>query len=363
MKNINKSVNSKELQKHICQLGHFIKRYVNGQFDKEYDFVNPCGFDHIINSSVFPVDGEYKQALIDENAITIIMNNGDIVEYVKSKRSYYTKEEILKTAEELFCGKELMLEEHHTKMNGKDEKIVYVISYDEAIKKIENAFNCGRMRVKKKDFTVNLEHEEIASIAFLSNPMEQGIIYCYNKIFVRTISVRKTVQNKIIQSNKFRSHMQVHEKDFIIPYQNIIQYASYKGYFNDINERFVDMVVEFPFNIGYSLLCETTVQDTIVYAKRKNREIYSRFTLDGEKKLTNKCVFVLNRSNQKSDEYYLITMFPGEYLVKEPQDKNIKDELERQRMLEFWRSHALVFNPKDVDLETATYSCPYDLGA
>jgi len=32
-------------------------------------------------------------------------------------------------------------------------------------------------------------------------------------------------------------------------------------------------------------------------------------------------------------------------------------------MLEFWRNHALVFNPKDVDLETATYSCPYDLGA
>ena len=157
--------------------------------------------------------------------------------------------------------------------------------------------------------------------------------------------------------------MQVHEKDFIIPYQNIIQYASYKGYFNDINERFIDMVVEFPFNIGYSLLCETTAQDNIVYAKRKNREIYSRFTLDGEKKLTNKCVFILNRSNQKPNEYYLITMFPGEYLVKEPQDKNIKDELERQRMLEFWRNHALVFNPKDVDLETATYSCPYNLGA
>lgn len=56
-------------------------------------------------------------------------------------------------------------------------------------------------------------------------------------------------------------------------------------------------------------------------------------------------------------------MFPGEYLIKEPEDRNIKDELERQKMLEFWRKHALVFNPKDIDLETVAYSCPYNLGA
>ena len=68
--------------------------------------------------------------------------------------------------------------------------------------------------------------------------------------------------------------MQVHDKDFIIPYQNIIQYASYKGYFNGINERFVDMVVEFPFNIGYSLLCETTAQ-ILLYMQRERTERYT----------------------------------------------------------------------------------------
>lgn len=356
------SLNSIELERHICQLGDFVKRYVNGQFEEEYYVGNWCNYDHLDNSKVFPDDGEYNQVAIGENTITIIMDNGCIFEYVKSKRCYYTEEEILKIADELFNGKELMLEEYRIR-NGKKEKEVYPISYDEVIKLIKNAFYCGISRAGRRDFIVNLEEGDSLSIEFFVNRKEQNAICLYNRIFVQSLTKRKVTYNKIIQSNKFRSHMQVHEKDFIIPYQNVIQYASYKGYFNDINDRFIDMVVEFPFNIGYSLLCETTAQDTIVYAKRKNREIYSRFTLDGKKKLTNKCVFVLNRSNQKPDEYYFITMFPGEYLVKEPQDKNIKDELERQRMLEFWRNHALVFNPKDVDLETATYSCPYDLGA
>jgi len=361
MNNKNKLINSKQLQSKIFKLGQFVKRYVNGIFDEEYDLVNPCAFDYVIHSTLFPLEGEYKQVVIKEDTIVIIMNNGDIVELVKSNREYFCKELITIIAKEVFLGKTLLLEAQHLGNNGSIESKVNPITYDEAIQKIENSFKYGNMRIREKDFCVNIAGENLVSIEFTT--LEANVLSCNNKIYVSNDSEEKSFQPKIIQSNKFRSHMQVHEKDFIIPYQNIIQYASYKGYFNDINERFVDIVVEFPFNIGYSLLCETTVQDTIVYAKRKNREIYSRFTLDGEKKLTNKCVFVLNRSNQKPDEYYLITMFPGEYLIKEPEDRNIKDELERQKMLEFWRKHALVFNPKDIDLETVAYSCPYNLGA
>lgn len=212
-----------------------------------------------------------------------------------------------------------------------------------------------------KDFCVNITGENYASIEFMT--LDANGALCNNKIYVPN-DIRETdSQSKIIQSYKFKSHMEVHRNDFAVPYTNLIQYAIDKGHFTNLSEDFIGMIIEFPFNVGYSLLCETSPDDAIVYAMRKNRYIYSKFTLDGKKKLINKCIFILNRSYQKNNEYYLVTMFPGEYLVKEPEDRNIKDELERQKMLEFWSNHALVFNPKDVDLETATYLCPYNLGA
>lgn len=115
------SLNSIELERHICQLGDFVKRYVNGRFEEEYYVGNWCNYDHLDNSKVFPDDGEYNQVAIGENTITIIMDNGCIFEYVKSKRCYYTEEEILKIADELFCGKELMIEEYRIR-NGKKKK-------------------------------------------------------------------------------------------------------------------------------------------------------------------------------------------------------------------------------------------------
>lgn len=178
----------------------------------------------------------------------------------------------------------------------------------------------------------------------------------------RSLNITRQEKGKIklIQTNKFKKHMKVHESQFIIPYEKLIKYMELKGTFNNIKDRFVEMVVEFPIDIGYSDLCKISDKDEIVYAKRKNRDIYSKFTLDGKSKLTNKCVVVLKQSYTNQNEYYLITMFPGQYAVKEPQDRNIKTEEEKKKVLEFWNSHALVFKPKDIDLETVTYRCPYE---
>jgi hypothetical protein len=86
------------------------------------------------------------------------------------------------------------------------------------IKLIKNAFYCGISRASRKDFIVNLEESDNLAIEFLANQKVQDILYLYNRIFVKSLTKRTTTYNKIIQSNKFRSHMQVHEKDFIIPY-------------------------------------------------------------------------------------------------------------------------------------------------
>lgn len=164
----------------------------------------------------------------------------------------------------------------------------------------------------------------------------------------------------IMQSDKFKLHMEVHKHDFIIPYEDIISYAVSYDYFSNLKEDLVQLIIEFPFNIGYSNLCKTTNTEEIIYAKRKNRDVYTRFTLDGQSKLINKCAVVLKRGKEdNSNVYYLITMFPGEYLVKEPQDSHIKTEEEKLKSIEFWNEHALVFNPKDVDLLTISYNCPY----
>ena len=87
----NKIKYSKELQSKILKLGQFVKRYVNGIFDEEYDLVNPCGLDYSIQSALFPLEGEYKQVIFKKNAILIIMNNGDIVELEKLNRDYFKK--------------------------------------------------------------------------------------------------------------------------------------------------------------------------------------------------------------------------------------------------------------------------------
>ncbi len=89
MNNKNKLINSKQLQSKIFKLGQFVKRYVNGIFDEEYDLVNPCAFDYVIHSTLFPLEGEYKQVVIKEDTIVIIMNNGDIVDVKVNQKVYH----------------------------------------------------------------------------------------------------------------------------------------------------------------------------------------------------------------------------------------------------------------------------------
>jgi hypothetical protein len=164
---------------------------------------------------------------------------------------------------------------------------------------------------------------------------------------------------KIITSKKFKKHMLVHQNDFNIPYNKLIKYMENKGYFENLQDGFVEMVVELPFNIGYNSMVETDDTHKIVYAKRKGRNIYSRLTLSGEKTLTNKCVVILKQNYTNSSGYYVITMFPGEYLVREVQDRNIKSKEERKRVLDFWNKHALAIDFTEIDCETITSKCPY----
>ena len=72
---------------------------------------------------------------------------------------------------------------------------------------------------------------------------------------------------------------------------------------------------------------------------------------------------ILKRSFENENEYYVITMFPGEDSVKEIQDKHIASDEELQKSIAFWREHALIFDPKIIDMETMTFNCPYEISA
>lgn len=164
---------------------------------------------------------------------------------------------------------------------------------------------------------------------------------------------------KIIQSNKFRNHMQVHKEEFIVPYTKILELAEKRSLFDNLERKFEVVVMEFPFITGYCDLIETTKDDEIIYAMRYGRKVYTRFVIGKQHYLINKCVICLNRSAFKNEEYYAVTMFPGGKSVKEPQDKYITTIDQLENSLDFWQNHALVYNSDDIDRNTLTKVCPY----
>lgn len=360
----NELMSSTELRTKIIKMGYFVKRYINGYYDEEFDLINPSLYCNNISSKLFPSEHKYKQTIIQEDSIIIIMQNGDIVELVRTGREYFNEESILNVAKKLLSGRYLLIEKRGIINNSVIEP--RTIPYDEAILEIKKAFRWDEYYTENIDFLINTENKDLATIGFKA--IDEGDSYWWINIYglnnrqnLNLKDEENIKRPKIIQSNRFRTHMEVHKRDFIIPYYKLVQYALNKGYFDNLNTDFLAIIVEFPFNIGFSTLTQTKPGDEIVYGKRKNRDIYSRFTLNGKRKLINKSIFVLNRSYTKDNEYYLITMYPGEYLVKELDDPSIKDELERRKMFEFWSNHAIIFNPRDTDLETLTYRCPYNL--
>lgn len=164
---------------------------------------------------------------------------------------------------------------------------------------------------------------------------------------------------KLIQTRKFKEHMNIHAGDFIQPFDLLVSEIESVMKDRNIKEDFVETVVTFSTNTGYSYINKINNKKDVIYAKRKGRNLYSKFELNREKVLTNKCVVVLSKNKYRENEYYLITMFPGEYAIKEAQDPNIKTEEQRNKSLRFWEENAFVFDRELIQEDTITSICPY----
>lgn len=352
MMKLKKLTTSEKIREEIYGLGDSILIFENGLLKQEIDLNSPCGFDEVMNINHFIECGDFKQAVKGNNVVTIITNEDNVIEFKKSNKGYFEKEDIINKIKELSSQGDLVIEEIYLMENNR--MIKKHVNIDEVIQLVENLYT-GKLRIKFKDFVV-----EENSISFNNHLIAGG---CFTKLFIdnkdQSFSDELKSDVKIIRTNKFKNHMKTHENQFIVAYENIIKYAELSGKFKRLRNEFIEMIVELPFYVGYTDLCQITDKDTIVYAKRKNRDIYSKFTLNGERKLTNKCAFVLKQDCKNINQYYIITMFPGEYLIKEPQDKNIKSEEEKRKVLEFWKQHALVFDSEKIDEETIICHCPY----
>ena len=153
--------------------------------------------------------------------------------------------------------------------------------------------------------------------------------------------------------------MEAHKQEFLIDWETLIKRCEKNKKVKELKGEFRVIELDFGEPVGYCNLIKTTEEDEIIYAKRVGRDNYSRFIKNSEPEITNKLTLVLKKNHEKSNEYYLITMFAGEKNYKEPGDINIADQKELEESLRFWSEHALVYCEKSVVEDSIKSDCPY----
>jgi hypothetical protein len=121
----------------------------------------------------------------------------------------------------------------------------------------------------------------------------------------------------------------------------------------DYSEDFIEKEITFDFAIGKSICFQTNESDTIIYAKRKNRNGHSRFVLNKSPLETNSIFVVLKKTEIG---YLIITIYCGRKAHREP-----FDPLATREDFKFWQSHALMYNENEILIDSITTECPWDL--
>lgn len=164
---------------------------------------------------------------------------------------------------------------------------------------------------------------------------------------------------KIILTDALREHMICHDQEFLEGWEKTLERIQKRGVFEQLTEDVERIITTFEEPIGYSMLLETTETDEIVYAKRLERELYTRFVKGKEPTYSYQVMCILKKSKEEENAYRLITMYPGGKSEKEPEDIHIEDKEEMIRSLLFWRERALIYNPENVEPGSEKDYCPY----
>lgn len=132
------------------------------------------------------------------------------------------------------------------------------------------------------------------------------------------------------------------------------------------NRDFIEECIEFDHPIGLTNCVEVNSNDTVISVYRKGRSEPIPMVLGRKAEPCNKLCVVLRRTTVGKGpkgrggqtEYQLVTAYAGNELIKTPNSPHIKTEEERERCIDFWKKHALVFDPNIIDWKRSQKATP-----
>lgn len=104
--------------------------------------------------------------------------------------------------------------------------------------------------------------------------------------------------------------------------------------------------------VGYSFIVATKETDTILYARLRKEDIYTRFVKNGKPLSTHYVTATLVRDS--SDRYELSDVRIGR--LTPPRPGNASETAESRP---YWANHAFVLDSQPLQLQTVTKTCPY----
>ena len=109
--------------------------------------------------------------------------------------------------------------------------------------------------------------------------------------------------------------------------------------------------VEFERPIGIDKCVEVSPEDEVMMVYRKGRAGQTPMVKNREPEESNLLQVMLKKNEAAPSEYALVTTFVGKSAPKEPWDPSLESEAEKQESLNFWNTHALIYNEELVDWE------------
>ena len=113
----------------------------------------------------------------------------------------------------------------------------------------------------------------------------------------------------------------------------------------------VEAQIEFDHIIGFDKCIEVGPDDDVKMVYRKNRMGQTPMVIGISPEETNLLQIILKKDRFDQNKYILATTFLGKIAPREPWDKSIETEEERQECEEFWKTHALILDEDLVDWE------------
>jgi len=157
---------------------------------------------------------------------------------------------------------------------------------------------------------------------------------------IEATKVRKlyTSNNGIMVIDRVRSHVHNLSEKVLAEAISIMDV--------EVGETLVKLEVDLQKTIGIKRCVQINNENEIIYAVRKGREEHSKFVKDAEMEETSIVTFVLMKA-ENEDYYIILSAYAGEMTEVEPWDSRADENA-----INFWESHALVYQPDEIFEET-----------